>query len=184
MSGTEIDVVPFGSIEDAQGSIFVPPENTHKMNMSGFREACQHADIVIVQEKPEVQVPVVSPVGFALLKLIAWSDRPGKLRIKDARDFYYILQNYESIGNILELMYNLHEDILEQYDWDPSRASIFLFGRNVAEIASKNSKVLLIKLFSNQISSRDIEVFCSEMSKSGNNTVLMETFIRGFMESS
>ncbi len=50
------------------------------MKVLGFQEACDNAEWVRIQENPELDVPVATPAGMSLLKIIAWTDRAGDLR--------------------------------------------------------------------------------------------------------
>ncbi len=67
-----LDLVPFGEIETEDRIIRWPPDKDFIMNVIGFREA--YADVVDVMIDG-LKVPVISPVGLVLLKLVAWSDR-------------------------------------------------------------------------------------------------------------
>ncbi|MBL1276129.1 MAG: nucleotidyl transferase AbiEii/AbiGii toxin family protein [Ectothiorhodospiraceae bacterium] len=47
---TEVDIVPFGQVEDKQASIAWPPKGEIVMNVLGFQEACDSAEWVRIQE--------------------------------------------------------------------------------------------------------------------------------------
>ena len=49
----EIDIVPFGAIEDGRSMIAWPPDQDFEMNMLGFKEAAQSALIVRIVIPPE-----------------------------------------------------------------------------------------------------------------------------------
>lgn len=89
--GLQVDLVPFGQLEDADARIQWPPDGDRIMSVLGFEEACANAEIVCIQNDPVVNIPVASPKGMVLLKLTAWMDRPRDLRSKDAKDFAYLL---------------------------------------------------------------------------------------------
>lgn len=92
----EIDIVPFGKIADENNRISWPPREDIVMNVRGFTEAFEHALEVQISEAPDIIIPVVSPAGFALLKLVSWLDREVELRPKDASDFLYTTQSYHT----------------------------------------------------------------------------------------
>ena len=95
-SKMRVDIVPFGQIEDEDTKIAWPPSGESVMSVLGFDEACKSAELVRIREEPPLDIPVASIEGIVLLKLIAWTDRAEKtLRQKDAKDFCYLLKNYE-----------------------------------------------------------------------------------------
>lgn len=100
-----IDIVPFGGVEDESAKIGWPPDGDIVMNMLGFQEACESAEWVRIHENPDLDIPVVTPVGMTLLKLIAWTDRAKDKRKRDAEDMAYLLRNYEEIPAIGEALY-------------------------------------------------------------------------------
>ena len=76
----DIDIVPFGGIEDKDKKISWPPENEIVMNTLGFTEAVEHALTVQISDNPAVMIPVASPAGICLLKLISWLDRENRIK--------------------------------------------------------------------------------------------------------
>ena len=86
-----LDLVPFGGIQDEAANISWPPKGNMVMNVLGFEEALQNATSVIISKDPLLEIPVASPPGMALLKLVAWTDRDTEKKAKDARDFHYML---------------------------------------------------------------------------------------------
>jgi len=97
-----IDLVPFGQIESEGSIIEWPPKGEVAMSVAGFTEACEHADDVMLDDQSNLVVPVATPVGMVLLKMIAWTDRAPDIRRKDATDAKYLLENYERIPAIFE----------------------------------------------------------------------------------
>jgi len=154
----EIDIVPFGEIADANNNIYWPPKQETVMNVRGFPEAFTDALQVQISENPEIIIPVASPVGICLLKLIAWLDRDFDLRPKDASDFTYIVETYSKIPEIFDALYE--QDYMEIQGWDETKASAMKLGKDVSDIASIDTKTFL-----------KIELFISE--------VKVEQFVRG-----
>ncbi|MEA2079708.1 MAG: nucleotidyl transferase AbiEii/AbiGii toxin family protein [Pseudomonadota bacterium] len=122
VTGIEVDVVPFGHIEDHQAAISWPPRGEITMNVLGFQEACDSAEWVRIQDKPAIDIPVANPIGLVLLKLIAWIDRAADVRRKDARDIGYLLSSYEKIPEVTGTLYE-DTGIMETYDWDLTLAA-------------------------------------------------------------
>ncbi len=130
----EIDIVPFGKIADENNSIHWPPEQDFEMKVHGFLEAFEHALDVQISEAPNIIIPVASPAGICLLKLVSWLDREIELRAKDAADFSYLIQSYSKIPEIFDALYK--EGYMEAQEWDECKASAMRLAKDVAVIAS------------------------------------------------
>ena len=133
----EIDIVPFGEIADDNNSIHWPPGQDFVMNVLGFSEALESAFEVQISEEPEIVIPVASPAGICLLKLVSWLDREVELKAKDASDFNYLIQSYSKIPEIYDALYE--EGYMEAQGWDETKASAMKLGEDVAEIASRET---------------------------------------------
>lgn len=144
----EIDIVPFGDIEDGSNSIYWPPEQDFVMNVLGFSEAFEYALSVQISEEPEIVISVASPAGICLLKLISWLDREVELRAKDATDFSYLIQSYSKIPEIFDAIYE--EGYMEAQEWDETKASTMKLGEDTAKIASIKTKLFLEQELFNQ----------------------------------
>ena len=159
----EIDIVPFGKISDVEDNIYWPPRQETVMNVRGFQEAFADALQVQISQNPEMIIPVASPAGICLLKLIAWLDRDIDLRSKDASDFTYLVETYSKIPEISNALYD--QDYMEFQGWNETKASAMKLGKDVSEITSMDTKVFLeTKLFKNDEKS---ELFVRDME---NNT--------------
>jgi predicted nucleotidyltransferase len=107
-SGIPVDIVPFGQLADSDANIGWPPDGETRMSVLGFTEAHDHGDLIRIQSDPEIQVRVATPVGMALLKLIAWNDRSPDVRKKDALDFHHLLSSYHRIPEVADTVYSEH----------------------------------------------------------------------------
>ena len=137
----EIDIIPFGKIADKNKSIHWPPEQDFEMKVHGFSEAFEHALNVQISEEPSITIPVASPAGICLLKLVSWLDREVELRAKDATDFNYLIQSYSKIPEISDALYE--DGYMEAQEWDECKASAMKLGKDVAVIASLETKEFL-----------------------------------------
>lgn len=118
-SGNKIDIVPFGKVESKKATVTWPPDDAITMNVLGFKEACDSAEWVRVNENPQVDIPVVTPTGLMLLKLIAWTDRGPAKRVRDALDIAYLLSTYERIKVVEDRLYDEdYTGVMDSYDWD------------------------------------------------------------------
>ncbi len=183
-TGMPVDLVPFGTIADKNSNIQWPPSGEVEMDVTGFIEAHNAAVQVIVQNDPLIQVPVASPQGLALLKLIAWDDRTSDLRTKDARDIAYLLETYQSVDQSIDRIYEI-DGLMEQYEWEINLGSAHLLGIDTAEIASRQTKsqvsAILNKNFEEGVPNRLVEEMCSRLNEEYDEKLnLLEAFSNGF----
>ncbi|MBW6477765.1 MAG: nucleotidyl transferase AbiEii/AbiGii toxin family protein [Chromatiales bacterium] len=148
-SGAVVDIVPFGEVEKEKGSIAWPPKGDVVISVLGFQEVSDNADRVRVDNEPELIVPVATPAGMALLKLIAWFDRVREKRVKDAQDLSYLLDSYERIPAVKDALYSeAWTPIMERYGWDLTRAAARMLGHDAATIARKKTRTEILALMS------------------------------------
>lgn len=136
----ELDIVPFGAIEQKPGEIAWPPEFTTVMSTVGLRQANARALHVTIAEG--ISVPFASPAALSLLKLIAWSERGSAVHRKDARDLGLLLTTYLRAGNE-ERLYAEHAALLDEADFDFDAAGARILGRDLAGIAGRETRVRL-----------------------------------------
>ncbi len=149
-----LDIIPFGAIEDENGSISWPPDHEIRMNIAGFQECFQHAVSVKLSSNPELIVKMVSLAGLALLKLISWDDNPERRR-KDAPDLLLIMRHYLDAGN-LDRLFDEGSDIIEADSYDYDLASARFLGRDIANISSPATKAKLIEILEREANSKQV----------------------------
>jgi len=125
---TEVDVIPFGDIEDADRTITWPDD--HRMNVFGFREAMNAA--VRVTLPGDLTVAVASLPAQSVLKLFAWQDRHYDDR-RDAIDLKSIINAYHE-GPYLDELYTEHVAFLEKHGHDPRLAGAERIGSETREL--------------------------------------------------
>ena len=182
--GSVVDIVPFGGVEDEGAFIAWPPKGDVVMSALGFQEASENADRVQVDNEPELIVPVATPAGMALLKLIAWLDRAQEKRLKDAQDLSYLLGSYEKIPAISEALYSDEWlGILQGYDWELTQAAAHMLGHDAASIARPQTRRAIQELSGDE---KKMELLTSEMCRSRDeleydrNSGLVSAFMKGF----
>jgi predicted nucleotidyltransferase len=125
----QIDLIPFGGVERADGSIAWPPRDEEIMTVVGYREALASAIDVKLPENQRVLV--VSLPMLAVLKLVVWSERHTAAPRKDATDLFLILKNYLDTGN-QQRLYEEAAHLLEDSNFDYERACAWLAGQDAA----------------------------------------------------
>jgi len=110
-----IDIVPFGAISSTEGNIRWPHTQDEIINVVGFEDAFKLAQPVRLREEPPLDINFSSPLGLAVMKLIAWNDR-NTAGNKDAVDLATVLRTYLDAGN-RERLYSDHADLITE-DFD------------------------------------------------------------------
>jgi predicted nucleotidyltransferase len=180
-----IDIVPFGGVADENTNIQWPPSGDFVMNVLGFQEALDGANIVRISDAPILDIPVASPVGMMILKLIAWLDRDAQTRKKDAKDIAYFLTTYETIPATLEQLYQ-EQTLMELYAWDITLAAAYQLGIDARKIALSKTYCLIADFLNNQNKKLSLERLLNEMGVNRNSPyarkeMILNAFKRGFL---
>lgn len=179
-----LDLVPFGGIESGNREIRWPPEKDFVMNVIGFREA--HADTVNVTLRGLI-VPVVSPVGLAMLKLVAWSERHHAQPGKDAADLAYALRHFSTILTE-QTLFDEYFDVMQAVEFDLELAACWVLGQKVAALAQEDTRVFLLNLLEelmrDETDSRLVREIGRQMGGVGIERVhdLLQSLKTGFVE--
>ena len=184
----EIDIVPFGKIADNGNVISWPPEHDVVMNVLGFSEAIEHALDVHISEDPSIVIPVASPAGMCLLKLVSWLDRDVGQRARDAIDFEYMVRSYTKIPEIREAVYD-EEGQMEAQNWVEANASAMKLGQDAREISSSATRDFLKESLFDKPSKK--EEFARDMQRQNKRDltqsvelleIFSEAFFKGFTD--
>lgn len=97
--GGALDLVPYGGIEDAAGSIHWP--GNVQMSVRALRAAEPNREWVDVGGG--LLVPVAMLPSLALLKLDAYLERRRRGHRKDIQDFDWMLRHYDTAGNTIRI---------------------------------------------------------------------------------
>ena len=135
---TEVDIVPFGDIQDESGVYIWPPEFMSGMNVAGFMEINEHGIIVESPDK-ELRFRVAPIHGICIMKFFAWKDRKHQTD-KDAKDLAFILANYLDLKK--DLLYDKYLDIATDENYDTIISAGRVLGRDINEILFTNPIVL------------------------------------------
>jgi len=143
-----IDLVPFGGVESNGNLLRWPPDGDFVMSVAGFCEACDDAVQVLVNDT--LVVPVVSPIGLLLLKLVAWEDRKITQPGKDAADIAYVLRHGPTlIGE--ETLYGEYFDMATATGFDLELAAARGLGRKLRDLASRPTSEHIRKILEREL---------------------------------
>lgn len=142
-----LDLVPFGEIESGDRTIRWPPDNDFAMSVIGFREAYAEAIAVSLDG---LRVPVVSPVGLALLKLVAWNERHHMQPKKDAADLAYVLRHFSTILTE-KVLFGEYFSAVEASGFDVEIAASRVLGHQMARLAAKDTRAYVLRLLDREL---------------------------------
>ncbi len=147
-----VDIIPFGAIKEADGTICWPPDYQVRMNILGFEDAYKDAMPVRLRAVPPLEILVASSPSLTALKIIAWKERaPGNTR--DAIDLIFIIRNYLDAGNN-ERLYAEHQDLVDE-NFDYIRTGARLLGRDIANALGAETIAVLKKIPAEQTAEGD-----------------------------
>lgn len=107
--GNEIDLIPFGEVEDNKRVVHLTSPKAFILHMPGLSEVFPFTERV----KSGNQYLNVCPVeGLIMLKFLSWDDKPH--RTHDLEDINMIIEAYFDWN--ADEVYQLHNDIFDQYD--------------------------------------------------------------------
>jgi predicted nucleotidyltransferase len=145
------------------------------MNVTGDSDA--YASALDVEIEPGFHVRIVSLPAMAVLKILAWNDRPE--RDKHASDVLLILRNYCEAGQF-ERLYAEGIDLLETYGHDLELAGAALLGRDARRDITKDTRTQVINVFKVE---KNLERFSAQMTRSNRGDVdRAALFLEAFLE--
>ncbi|MCU0926213.1 MAG: nucleotidyl transferase AbiEii/AbiGii toxin family protein [Hydrogenophaga sp.] len=131
-----IDLIPFGALEAADGTIAWPPAGDEVMEILGYREAAHTA--VTIHLPQSIRAKAVALPMLAVLKVLAWQERHLQAPTKDAFDLAVILRYHLPAGNA-ERLYAEHAHLLDAPDFDMDTASAWLTGHDARLLIDQSS---------------------------------------------
>jgi len=132
----EVDLLPFGGLENADKTIAWPPQGDIVMSVLGFEEALESSIDALLPFSQRISL--VSLPMLTVLKTLAWSERRITAPRRDAYDLMLILQNYLDAGNS-ERLYSDADQLLESTDFDYECAGAWLAGKDALETIEQHS---------------------------------------------
>jgi len=142
-----VDIVPFGGLEEPPGEIAWPPDFATRMGVAGFTDVHDHCILVTVS--PGVVVKVVSLPGFAILKLIAWSERKDQTT-RDGADIGFLCRHYGP-ACVYARLTGEDYDVLGVEDYDVARGGVRLLGRDMVALMRPGTRARVISVLAAEL---------------------------------
>jgi predicted nucleotidyltransferase len=133
----EVDLLPFGAIEDKDGKVIITGLGLTNISLVGFTEVYEEG-LPELDLEGKHQFKFCTLPGIVLLKMIAWDDRPEERR-DDIKDISDILHHFFDMND--EEIWNNHNDLFEDETADLIHIAAKVMGREMRKIASRNKKL-------------------------------------------
>lgn len=134
----EVDLLPFGEIENEDRELQLSRHTLLAMDMSGFKEVYPFVETLTIAEG--LSLNVCSLEGLIMLKLIANSDNPS--RTKDITDIEHFLKMYFELNS--DEIYTEYLTVMDLYDTGIneylSLVSARIVGRKIKTILTGHTK--------------------------------------------
>ncbi len=178
-SGVKVDLLPVGPEQLARRELVWP--SGFKMNLTGFRLVFSEA--VPLDLAPGLQIQVAPLPVIALLKMVAWLDRPAE-RQRDLADLAHLLDEFV----------DPHDDAFfgpevteQQVDYE--QVSAYLLGREVGKLVDDDERALVERFIERLLTDEGLRALMARLgprSWDGDAVALVprvEAFRRGFRAS-
>lgn len=155
----QVDLLPFGNIEDEDAKVSVKGTGLTSLNMPGFREIYE-SGLPEVELEGEHRFKFCTLPGIVILKLIAWEDRP-EMRSGDLKDIMTILSHFFEMYT--DQIYEHHSDLFGNEGFGLHLIAARVMGREMKKIAVRNEK--LYDRITNLLDKNTLDVNTSEIAK-------------------
>lgn len=136
IAGIPVDVMPFGmAIEDPPG-VTRPRAVDGDLIVFGFDRVFDESAEIVLPERG-ARIRIATPVGYAILKLRAWTDRSSRGEWKDAKDIAVVLSWYEHAASVRDRVWDSASELPNRYDWDPGLVSAHLLGHDMRSMLAE-----------------------------------------------
>ncbi len=134
---TEVDLLPFGSIEDEDSRVTVQGTGYTTVHVPGFKEVYD-ADLPEIELDGDHTFKFSTLPGIVLLKLLAWHDRP-EARRDDIKDISDILNHFFNMYD--NEIWDNHNDLFADENSNLEHIAARVMGREMKKIAIRNEKL-------------------------------------------
>ncbi len=139
LHNTQVDLFPFGAIEDEDSRVTVQGTGFTTVDVPGFKEVYD-ANLPEIKLEGDHIFKFSTLPGIVLLKLLAWDDRL-EIRRDDIIDISDILNHFFDMYD--EEIWSNHNDLFEKDDDDLKLIAARVMGREIKKIIGQNENYLI-----------------------------------------
>jgi predicted nucleotidyltransferase len=181
----QIDLMPFGEIEDKATNVRIEGIGLTSLNMPGFKEIYD-SGLPEAELEEKHRFKFCTLPGIVLLKLLAFHERP-EIRRDDIKDISKILQHFFDMYT--DEIYEKHNDLFGDEHINLNWIAARVLGRDMGKIAQLNDDLFtmikkILKNNTNNIYSSDIAKIMAEFFQNTveENLKLLEQVEIGYLE--
>ena len=180
----QVDLLPFGEIEDKNAGVTIEGSGLTSLNMPGFKEIYDEG-LPVVELEEIHKFKFCTLPGIVILKLVAWQDRP-EIRRDDIKDVSNILKHFFDM--YAEEIFENHNDLFGDNAFELHLIAARVMGREINKIAKRNEILhnRLKDLLEVSTNNKDIEIAKIMVEFYENtiedNLVLLEQIKIGYLE--
>jgi len=138
--GIEVDLIPFGEIEDETRTVKLTKPKAFTLQMPGFAEAAAFTEEI---KSGNLTLNTCPIEGLVMLKLISWDDRPH--RTHDLTDIDNIIDAYFDWNS--DEIYSSHFEVMEKYDTNDSHFYLRKISAHIIGLKMKSLLANSLELF-------------------------------------
>lgn len=133
----EVDLLPFGAIEDEDSKVTTTGLSLTSISLQGFTEVFEEG-LPELDLEGKHRFKFCTLPGIVLLKMIAWDDRP-EVRRDDIKDISDILNHFFDMYD--NEIWENHNDLFGDENADLKHIATRVMGREMRKIAKRNEKL-------------------------------------------
>lgn len=133
----EVDLLPFGAIEDEDSKVTTTGLSLTNISLQGFTEVFEEG-LPELDLEGKHRFKFCTLPGIVLLKIIAWDDRP-EVRRDDIKDISDILNHFFDMYD--NEIWENHNDLFGDENADLKHIATRVMGREMRKIAKRNEKL-------------------------------------------
>lgn len=130
----QVDLLPFGEIENKNDAISIEESGLISVNMPGFKEIYDEG-LPVVELEEIHKFKFCTLPGIVILKLMAWQDRP-EIRRDDIKDMTNILKHFFDM--YADEIFENHNDLFGDNAFELPLIAARVMGREMKKIAKRN----------------------------------------------
>jgi predicted nucleotidyltransferase len=164
----DVDLLPFGEIENADAKVVVDGSGFTSIDVPGFYEIYLN-DLQNVQIENKTEFKITSLVGIVILKLLAWNDRP-EARGGDITDIGDILFHYFDMHDTF--IYERYAYLFNEYD-DLRQLAAVVMGKEIKRVVGSNAVLMqrIVSIIRDDIQRDAASLLGIKLAKHFNNTI-------------
>ncbi len=180
----QVDLLPFGAVEDENAKVSIGNLGLTSVNMPGFKEIYDEG-LPELELEEQHRFKFCTLPGIVILKLLAWQDRP-EIRRDDIKDISKVLKHFFEM--YVDEIYENHNDLFGEDKLDLNLIAARVMGREMNKIAKRKESLFnrlkeLLEINTNNNNSEIAKIMIEFYENTiEDNLALLEQIKKGYLE--